>query len=116
MKRLEPFPCRRVAAGELGGKMRAFETELPVRDQDCEVAVDGHGDSSLCEAISASCGFFPNDVQIRADGARRVCERAEALQLRVIAVPARCAGEYFLRQQTLTPERHEPFGVQVTGM
>jgi len=73
-------------------------------------------DLRFIEAIAATSGFARDVAKVGSDGRARVRLFAKALQLRVMRVAAREAGEDGLRQQRLAPERDEAFGVEVLGM
>ena len=68
------------------------------------------------ETVPATVGFVADGVEVGGDGGDLLRLRAEALQLRMVAVTAGVAGESLLGQQTLTPEGDESLGVQEAGM
>jgi len=63
--------------------------------------------------VSAPRGFFVDCLQERCHRRDGFWLRLKADQLRMMAVASGFPAQNFLRQQRLTPERDEPFGIEI---
>jgi hypothetical protein len=73
-------------------------------------------DAALVEGVAASDSFLSDCLQVGVNGRKRVRRRLEPRELGVRGVTTCAAEKDRLRQESLTPESHKPFGIEVTWM
>jgi hypothetical protein len=95
MVRPEP---RAISAAQLGGQVPPLVDELAAGFRHAAIERLGLDDSCGVEAITSRRSFPMDPAQIAGDRSDRVLDRAEPLELRVVAIPAGAAEENRLRQ------------------
>ena len=108
-------PPRGIAPAQLRPEVLPFVRELPRSHR----LADGARDASQLaqiEVVATRIRFAPNHAQIRVDGGDRIGAAPKSFELRVVAIPTCLAAQNGAGQQPLTPQRHEPFSVEVAGI
>ena len=92
-----------------------FGGELPDRFAHVDVGV-GENELGLIELVSAFARFRVDTGEISIDAPDWIVVRPEACQLRMMTVPAGGSLKHGAREERLTPQRHQPGCIQVSGM
>ena len=109
-------PAGGVADLELAEQVSPLVLQLSGRDGHRRVSARSVSDLRSVEPISALAGLVEDTGEIAVECGQGARSSAEARQLRMVVVAARAAGEYRPSQQTLSPERHQTAGIEMTRM
>ena len=75
-----------------------------------------YADFPAIKFISAPDRFLVNDGEITGQGRSRISRPLESEQLRMMPVTPRAPLQNFLREQRLTPKRHQAFAIEMFWM
>jgi hypothetical protein len=96
-------------------KMLPFISELPLSRAESDASAP-RTDLLSIERIPSFFRLNRHRSKISVDCSTRRWMRAKTLELRMVAVSLRRASEYRAREQALSPECNQTFGVEVLGM
>lgn len=104
-----------IAPEQLHLQVFPFVVDLPARDGE---RGDPRGGRKMDggETVPPFCGLGLNGVEVGRDATQRRPAPPKSFELRVVPVPAGSSSKDGPGQQTFTPQRHEPPGVEILGM
>lgn len=106
---------RPVARVQFSPQMTPLVAELP-RSHGNRLRVPQPAQLLSVERISASGRLVENAAEVDRDRPLSIVMLAEAVQLRMMTIPARLTPQHRLRKKRLTPERDQPCGIEILGM
>ena len=109
-------PPRWVACLEFAEEVFPLVFELAQRHRHGYVPAPSVRDLRSIEPIPTVAGLVEHAGEVAVQRGHRITPSAKTFELRVMAVAPGCATKHGPGQETLTPERHEPARIEVTGM
>jgi hypothetical protein len=109
-------PSWPVASSQLGEKMCPFVVELAGCHDHGSVSALPVPDLGRVERVATLARLVEDACKVAVERGDGIAALAKAIELRVVPVAVGPSREHGAGEQTLTPERHQPTGVEVMRM